>query len=210
MAKVKVYNLQGKEQGSVELTADIFDVEINPNVVHEVVEAQRANARQKTAHTKGRAEVRGGGKKPWRQKGTGRARHGSSRSPIWKGGGVTFGPRTERNFAKKVNKKTKRKALCMTLTDKVKENQFVVVDKIALSEIKTKAMIDALKKLPVDGNSALIVLPAQDQVVVKSVANIPKTKAIMADSLNVIDVLSHQYVVVSQDALDTIVKTYNA
>ena len=190
MAKVKVYNLAGKEIEQMELDPKIFEVAAKPSLVHQVIEVQRANARLKLAHTKTKGEVRGGGKKPWRQKGTGRARHGSIRSPLWKGGGITFGPRTEREFGKKINKKMRRKALFMTLSDKVKENNFIVVDNLALPEIKTKNFYAILKKLPMKGTfSTLVVLKNKDENINKSARNIKKVKTILADSLNVYDIL---------------------
>jgi len=192
----------------MDLDPQVFDVEINPNLVHQVVEVQSANARQNLAHTKTKGEVRGGGRKPWRQKGTGRARHGSIRSPLWKGGGVTFGPRNERVFAKKINKKMKNKALFMTLTDKVKENKFIVVDKLELPEIKTKKMATILHKLPIKGNSALVVLAAKDEIVTTSARNLPKIKTLLADSLNVIDILKFHYLLVDKSGIAKLIKTY--
>ncbi len=209
MVKVKVYNLEGKEIEEMKLDSAVFDVEINPNLVHQVVEAQKANARQNFAHTKNRAEVRGGGRKPWRQKGTGRARHGSIRSPIWKGGGITFGPRRERNFEKKINKKMKKKALFMTLTDKVNENTFVAVDKLELPEIKTKNLFNILNKLPLKkAKSILVILPEKNETVIKSAKNLPEVKTIIADSLNIIDILKHEYLLVDKSGVKKIIETY--
>jgi large subunit ribosomal protein L4 len=209
MLKVKVYNLAGKELEELKLDPEVFDVEIKPELVHQVVEIQQANARQNLAHTKGRAEVRGGGKKPWKQKGTGRARHGSSRSPIWVGGGVTFGPTKERNFSKKINKRMKRKALFMSLTDKVKENNFVVVDKIELPEIKTKDLVSIIKKLPnKDSKSNLIVLTNKDDKLTRSARNLQKTKVILADSLNVLDIIKYEYLMIDKEGVNKIIKTY--
>ncbi len=149
MPKVKYYNQQAEVLGEMELNPKIFDVKINPALVHQTVVAQMANMRQVLAHTKGRGEVRGGGKKPWRQKGTGRARHGSIRSPIWRGGGVTFGPTKERNFKKDINKKMKQKAMLMALSDKVSSKNLVILDKLTVDEFKTKkfnAIISAFEK----------------------------------------------------------------
>lgn len=209
MVKVKVYNLEGKEVEELKLDSSIFDVEIKPALVHQVVEVQRANARQKLAHAKTRSEVRGGGKKPWRQKGTGRARHGSIRSPLWIGGGATFGPSKEREFSKKINKKMKRKALFMTLTDKIKEKQLVVTDKLELAEIKTKELAKVLKKLPTkDAKSVLLVLSKKDDVIKKSTSNLPKTDVILADSLNVIDVLKYEYLLSDKAGIKKITETF--
>jgi len=209
MSKVKVYNLEGKEVEELKLDPAVFEIEINPNLVHQVVEIQQSNARQTLAHTKDRSEVRGGGKKPWRQKGTGRARHGSSRSPIWIGGGVTFGPRNERNFSKKINKKMKKKALFMTLSDKVKENNFVVVDDLKMEEVKTKQLKNIINKLPTkEAKSLLITLPAKNEVIVKSAKNLPKVKTILADSLNTLDMLKYEFVLIDKAGIKKIIETF--
>jgi large subunit ribosomal protein L4 len=209
MAKVKVYNLQGKETEELKLDSDIFDIKINPNLVYQVVEVQKNNARQNLAHTKTRAEVRGGGRKPWRQKGTGRARHGSTRSPIWVGGGVTFGPSIERNFAKKINKKMKRKALFMTLTDKLRENQLVVTDKLELAEIRTKELANILNKLPTkEAKSVLLVLDQKNEVISKSAKNLPKINIILANSLNIMDILKHDYLLIDKAGIKKITETF--
>lgn len=147
MPKIKVYNLAGNAVEEMELSPDIFSVPPKQDVLHQVALACLANRRGPYAHTKTKGEVRGGGKKPWKQKGTGRARHGSSRSPIWVGGGITFGPRSERDYTVKVNKKVKDKALCMLLTDKLKNNEIVVVDKFDLKEPKTKSFVEAAGNL---------------------------------------------------------------
>jgi len=209
MLKVSVYNLEGKEVEDIKLDPQVFAVEINQALIHQAVEAQRANARQTLAHAKGRAEVRGGGRKPWRQKGTGRARHGSTRSPIWKGGGVTFGPTNERNFAKKINKQMKRKAFFMSLTDKVKESNFIVVDKLEIPEVKTKKLSQILSNLIKDEKkSALLVLAKKDDIVAKSARNLPKTKTILADSLNLIDVLKYKYVIIDKEGVKKLIEVY--
>ncbi len=209
MAKVKVYNLEGKELEEIKLDSHIFDIDINPDLVHQVSEIQQANARLSLAHTKTRSEVSGGGKKPWKQKGTGRARHGSIRSPLWIGGGVTFGPRKERNFAKKINKKMKKKALFMILTDKVKENNFIVVDDLKLEKIKTKDLVNILKKLPFEAlKSILIVLSDKNENVMRSALNLPKINTILADSLNVIDTLKYNYLLIDKAGIKKIVDTY--
>jgi len=209
MAKVKVYNLEGKEVEELNLDPKVFAVKINPALVHQVVEIQQANARQNFAHTKDRSEVSGGGRKPWRQKGTGRARHGSIRSPIWAGGGVTFGPRKEREFAKKINKKMKRKALLMTLTDKVTDKNFIVVDKLQLAEAKTKKLAEIIGKLPLEvKKSLLLVMAVKDDVIIKSAKNLPKVKTILADSLNVVDVLKYNYLLIDKDGIKKVIETY--
>src|SRR3989338_7773386 len=147
MTKFPVYNVNGEKVSDVELNPDIFGVAIKPQLVQHAIVIQQANARQVLAHTKNRGEVAGGGRKPWRQKGTGRARHGSTRSPIWIGGGVTFGPRNERNFEKKINKKMKRKALLMALSTKVADSQLVIFDDLKMKEAKTKTMANAITKV---------------------------------------------------------------
>jgi large subunit ribosomal protein L4 len=211
--KVKVYNQEGKEVGQAELPAEIFDVAINEDLIHQAVVTQMANVRKVIAHTKDRSEVRGGGRKPWRQKGTGRARHGSIRSPIWRGGGVTFGPTKERVFAKKINKKMKRKALLMVLSSKVKDKEMVLLDKLELAEAKTKQMAEIINSLKTKikkdlDKGTLIVLSKTDQKITRAVRNIPKIKTIRADSLNVLDVLSHRYLLMPQGAIEVIKETY--
>lgn len=208
MIKAKVYNREGKEVGEKELNPAIFGVEMKEEVVHQAVVAQNANKRLVLAHTKDRSEVRGGGKKPWRQKGTGRARHGSIRSPIWKGGGITFGPTKDRNFQQKINKKARRKALFMCLSDKASEKGVVVLDKMEFPEIRTKEMAAMLKNLPIKGESVLIAMDKNDQNIVKSVSNVPGARAIMADSLNVVDVIGKKYFLVTEDGLKKMEETY--
>ncbi len=208
MAKVKVYNLEGKEAGELELAKEIFEVEGKEELVHQVVVAQNNNSRQNLAHTKIRSEVRGGGAKPWRQKGTGRARHGSRRSPIWKGGGVTFGPRKDINFSQKINKKMKNKALCMVLTNKVKEGKIIVLDKLELAEAKTKKLTELLNKLPIKNNSVLLSLAKKDDNVIKAAGNLEKVGVLSADSLNVVDLLGKNYLVVDKAAVEKIVEVY--
>lgn len=209
MLKVKVYNLEGKEIDELKLDSAIFGVEINPALVHQAVVAQQANARLTLAHTKTKGEVRGGGIKPWRQKGTGRARHGSRRSPIWIGGGITFGPRTDRNFSLKINRKMKRKALLMGLTDKVNEQKLIVVDKLELPEIKTKNLIKILNKLSGKKTATtLVVLAVKDEKILKSAQNLPKVKTILADSLNIVDVLQYQLMVIDKEGIKKLIATY--
>jgi len=210
---VKVYNQEGKEVGQADLPAEVFDVPMNKDLVHQAVVVQIASSRQVLAHTKDRSEARGGGAKPWRQKGTGRARHGSIRSPIWKGGGVTFGPTKERVFAKKINKKMKRKALLMVLSSKVRDKEMVLLDKLEIAEAKTKQMIEVINNLKTKlkkdlAKGALIVMSVSDQKIIRAIKNIPKIKTIRADSLNVVDVLSCRYLLMPQEAIEVIKKTY--
>lgn len=208
MTKINVYNLEGKVIGQQELNAGVFGVEIDPIVVQQAVLAQRANARRPWAHTKTRSEVRGGGKKPWAQKGTGRARQGSTRSPQWKGGGVAFGPRNDRNYAVSLPKSAKRSALRMVLTDKAAEERLILVESLDLPEIKTKKMAQALSKLPIKGKSTAIVYDAAAKNIQASARNIKQVKTLRADSLNVVDLMKAQTVVMSVNAAMQVTDLY--
>lgn len=205
---VAVYKIDGSTAGKMTLPEELFGVEVNPSVVHEAVVAQDANARTRYAQTKDRSEVRGGGRKPWKQKGTGRARHGSRRSPIWIGGGITFGPLAARNFAKKINKRAKRKALAMVLSDKVQENMFIIVDDMAFETPKTKLMQSMRAKLPGADRSALVVAEAENKAVGLVSRNLPKTSAVSSTSVNVRDLLASEYVIVSKAAVEEMIKHY--
>ena len=205
MANVAVYNMEGKEVDKIELNDSIFGVEINEHLVHVAVLQQLANKRQGTQKAKTRSEVRGGGRKPWRQKGTGHARQGSTRSPQWTGGGVVFAP-TPRDYSFKLNKKEKRAALKSALTSRVVENKFVVVDELKLDEIKTKKFVEVLKNLNVE--KALVVLNDMDEKVIASAANIPTVKTTQTNELNVFDVLKYDTVVVTKAAVATIEEVY--
>ena len=215
---VKVYNQKAEETGSIELPESVFNIKINEALVHQAMVAQMGNERQVLAHTKDRSEVRGGGKKPWAQKGTGRARAGSNRSPIWKGGGVTFGPRSERNFKKDINKKMKRKAICMVLSDKTNENKLLVLDKIEIKEFKTKKidlMIEKLeKKINKDNKdnkikrSALVINDKKDEKAKYSFRNISGVKLINLDNINILDLLKYRDLLISKDCVKKIEETY--
>ena len=205
MANVPVYNMEGKEVDKIELNESIFGVEINEHLVHMAVLQQLANKRQGTQKAKTRSEVRGGGRKPWRQKGTGHARQGSTRSPQWTGGGVVFAP-TPRDYSFKLNKKEKRAALKSALTSRVVENKFVVVDELKMDEIKTKKFAEVLKNLNVE--KALVVLNDMDEKVIASAANIPTVKTSQTNELNVFDVLKYDTVVVTKAAVATIEEVY--
>ena len=205
MANVAVYNMEGKEVDKIELNDSIFGVEINEHLVHMAVLQQLANKRQGTQKAKTRSEVRAGGRKPWRQKGTGHARQGSTRSPQWTGGGVVFAP-TPRDYSFKLNKKEKRAALKSALTSRVVENKFVVVDELKLDEIKTKKFVEVLKNLNVE--KALVVLNDMDEKVIASAANIPTVKTTQTNELNVFDVLKYDTVVVTKAAVATIEEVY--
>ena len=205
MSNVAVYNMEGKEVDKIELNDSIFGVEINEHLVHMAVLQQLANKRQGTQKAKTRSEVRGGGRKPWRQKGTGHARQGSTRSPQWTGGGVVFAP-TPRDYSFKLNKKEKRAALKSALTSRVVENKFVVVDELKMDEIKTKKFAEVLKNLNVE--KALVVLNDMDEKVIASAANIPTVKTSQINELNVFDVLKYDTVVVTKAAVATIEEVY--
>ena len=205
MANVAVYNMEGKEVDKIELNDSIFGVEINEHLVHMAVLQQLANKRQGTQKAKTRSEVRGGGRKPWRRKGTGHARQGSTRSPQWTGGGVVFAP-TPRDYSFKLNKKEKRAALKSALTSRVVENKFVVVDELKLDEIKTKKFVEVLKNLNVE--KALVILNDMDEKVIASAANIPTVKTTQTNELNVFDVLKYDTVVVTKAAVATIEEVY--
>lgn len=222
--KIIVYNIEGKEVGNTLLPKEIFDVKMNSDLVHQVAVSQMANQRQGSAHTKDRSEVRGGGKKPWRQKGTGRARSGSSRSPIWKGGGVTFGPRNDKNYKKDIPRKIRRKALFMVLSQKFKENLLVVLDELKLDKSPkenlrfptgqaktklTKSMAEIIKKLPFQEKSCLIVLPGYDKKIILAARNIPKISTSEARNLNVLDLLNFKYLLMSKDAIKAIKETFS-
>lgn len=205
--KVKLYDKSGKSTEEILLVKEIFEVETNLDLLHQVITSQSSNRRRVIAHTKGRGEVRGGGKKPWRQKGTGRARAGSRRSPIWKGGGTTFGPTKERNFKKKINKKVGRKALFMALSQKAKDNFIFVLDDLKLENYKTKLMVDVLKNLKITG-STLLITPKTDQNIVKAGRNIPKFRTIEANKLNALDLLAVKNIILPKESLKIIKETF--
>ena len=205
MAKVAVYNMEGKEVGSMDLNDAVFGVEVNEHLVHMAVLQQLANNRQGPQKAKTRSEVRGGRRKPWRQKGTGHARQGSIRAPQWKGGGVVFAP-VPRDYSFKLNKKEKRAALKSVLTSRVQENKFIVVDELKMDEIKTKTFKGVLDNL--NAEKALVVLNDMDANVIASAKNIPTVKTTQTNELNVFDVLKYNTVVVTKDAVATIEEVY--
>ena len=205
MANISVFNIEGKEVGSIELNDAVFGVNVNEHLVHMAVVAQLANKRQGTQKAKTRSEVSGGGRKPWKQKGTGHARQGSTRSPQWKGGGVVFTP-TPRDYTINLNKKEKRIALKSALTSRVLENKFIVVDDFAMSEIKTKKMQQTLNNLNV--KKALVVCAENEKNTVLSVRNIYGVKAASPKTINVYDILKYNTVVASKDAVKTIEEVY--
>lgn len=221
--KTIVYNQNGEKVEEIDLPKEIFDVKINPDLTYQVAVSLMANQRRIIAHTKDRSEVRGGGRKPWRQKGTGRARHGSRRSPLWKGGGVTFGPTKNRVFKKKINKKMKRKALLMVLSAKVKNNLLILLDKIKLEKAPvvetsfttgqaktklTKSMVEIFRKLPCKAKSSIVALPAMDKNIILAARNVPEVKVVQARDLNVLDLLSFEYLIMPKEAIKIMKETF--
>lgn len=206
MPKVSVYNILGEVVSEMELSPKLFDSEINEAVMHEVVVAHLAAKRQGTASTKSRGEVRGGGRKPWRQKGTGRARHGTTRSPIWVGGAITFGPKP-RTYGYTMPKKVRRLAMYSALSSKVKGNNLIVVDQLNLEVPKTKEIVNMLNNLKVEGK-ALIVTATPDSVVYKSAKNLQGVHTAIADSINVYDLLKYTTVVMTKDAVNKVEEVF--
>ena len=205
MANVSVYNIEGKEVGSIELNDAVFGVEVNEHLVHMAVVNQLANNRQGTQSAKTRSEVSGGGRKPWRQKGTGHARQGSTRSPQWTGGGVVFAPKP-RDYSFKMNKKEKRAALCSALSSKVAESQIIVLDEFKLDEIKTKKFVEVMNNLKVD--KALVVIEGENKNVVLSGRNIPTVKVSATNEINTYDVLKYETLVVTKAAVEKLEEVY--
>jgi large subunit ribosomal protein L4 len=210
--KTSLYNQKGENVGEVDLNPKIFEVKPNEHLLAEAVRIQQANSRKGTSNTKTRGEVSGGGKKPWKQKGTGRARAGSTRSPIWRHGGITFGPRSNRNWELKINKKAKTQALFMSLSDKAKDNQLIVIDQIALENPKTKefaAMLkglsSSLKKL---GKKQMLIVPKKDDTLSRATSNLKSVNTVLATSLNLIDVITASSILVLKSSLPVIEKTY--
>jgi len=228
--KVKVYNQEGEIVGDEELSETVFNIPRNIPLLHQVMVAQTASKRQVLAHTKDRSEVRGGGKKPWRQKGTGRARAGSSRSPIWIGGGVTFGPTKDRNFKKKINQKMRQKAILMVLSDRLREASLAVIDKMIASEFKTKTIDDFIKRIEAKvfvktkiaakdkkdkkagqktKRSILIINDAKDEKLIYSTKNLAGVKLINLENINIIDLLKYKNYIMTIAAVKKIEARYN-
>ena len=205
MANVSVYNIEGKEVGSIELNDAVFGVEVNEHLVHMAVVNQLANNRQGTQSAKTRSEVSGGGRKPWRQKGPGHARQGSTRSPQWTGGGVVFAPKP-RDYSFKMNKKEKRAALCSALSSKVAESQIIVLDEFKLDEIKTKKFVEVMNNLK--ASKALVVLEGENKNVVLSGRNIPTVKVTATNEINTYDVLKYETLVVTKAAVEKLEEVY--
>ena len=205
MATVSVYNMEGNEVGTIDLNDAVFGVDVNEHLVHTAVVAQLANKRQGTQKAKTRSEVSGGGRKPWRQKGTGHARQGSTRAPQWTGGGVVFAP-TPRDYTIRLNKKEKRLALKSALTSRVLENKLIVVDELKFDEVKTKNFANVMNNLK--ASKALVVLNENDANVVLSARNIPTVKTALTNTINVFDILKYNTVIVTKAAVATIEEVY--
>ncbi|MBI4252929.1 50S ribosomal protein L4 [Candidatus Uhrbacteria bacterium] len=210
-----VYNQEGAVISKKELPGDIFNIPVKEELVHFAVTVQQSRTRAGTSATKTRGEVRGGGKKPWKQKGTGRARHGSIRSPLWKGGGVVFGPRTARNWVLRINKKVKKKALRMVLSDKARSGSLVILDALELPNAKTKDAVAALSRLPLTGTQGLkrgrvgVVIPRNAPALSRSMRNVPKTMLLSPSRLNVVDFLKCQKLVIPLKSLDEMIEILN-
>ena len=207
--KANVYNQKGEKTGEVSLPKEIFGVSLNSDLVHQVAVSQMANRRRVIANTKGRGDVRGGGAKPWRQKGTGRARAGSNRSPIWRGGGITFGPTNEKKFEKKIPLKMKRKALFMVLSKKLEDNLLIILDKLQIQGKKTKNIAEILKNLPCRNENCLIGLPQYDNNIILASRNIPEVSVKEVRNLNVLDLLSVKYLLIEKDSIKAIKETFS-
>lgn len=205
MAKVSVYNMKGDEVGNIELNDEIFGADVNEHLIYMAVKQQLANRRQGTQKAKTRSEVSGGGRKPWRQKGTGHARQGSIRSPQWKGGGVVFAPQP-RDYSFKMNRKEKQAAICSALTTKLNENKLIVLDEFKLGEIKTKAAKKVLEDIK--ANKALIILGEKEENVILSARNLESVATTLTNSISVYDILNHDSLVITKDAVSKIEEVY--
>ncbi|HOX60940.1 MAG TPA: 50S ribosomal protein L4 [Candidatus Magasanikbacteria bacterium] len=201
MAKTILYKESGEQNGEIQLNDAVFGVKPKKSVIHQVYLALMANAREPWAHTKNRGEVRGGGRKPWKQKGTGRARHGSTRSPIWVGGGITFGPRSDRNYKQKINKKMNRLAVKMLFSDKVFDEKFVVLEDLKLTG-KTRELSDLRAKLPGTGRNTLVLLPKLEETTKRAVGNLSKLDFMRAVDASVVDLMHHQYVITTKKGIE--------
>jgi len=216
--KLNVYNQAASKAGTVELSEKVFGLKVNESLVHQAMVTQMGNERQVLAHTKDRSEVRGGGRKPWRQKGTGRARVGSSRSPLWIGGGVTFGPTKDRNFKKKINRKMKQQAICMVLSDRVSNDSLVILDKLDVKEYKTKTINEIFKNIESKvlskqndkkaKRSILIINDDKGEEFKYSVRNLAGIKNINLENINIIDLLNHQNLIVTENAVKKLEALY--
>ena len=213
MSKIDVYNIKGEKTETIALPKEIFEVDSNPDLIHQIVVSQMSNKRQGTAHAKTISEVSGGGRKPWRQKGTGRARHGSIRSPIWRGGGVTFGPRNTKIFKKTVPKKMRRKALFMLFSIKAKEQNLIILDKIAFEQSKTSLAATCFNNLRTkidyfEKGKVLVGLPEKDINTIRAISNLPDIKTIQAKDLNPLDLISSKYLILAKESIKVIKETF--
>jgi len=206
--EVSIYNQQGEETGKINLASKIFGIKIKPELIHWVATMMQANLRQSSAHTKTRGEVRGGGKKPWRQKGTGRARAGSIRSPLWRGGGIIFGPRKNKVYKKKINKKVKRLALKMALSDKAANKKIIILENLELEKPKTKIIEKILNHLPLKKEKIYLVLEKRDPKIILSTSNLSYLKTTIASNLNFLDLLKSKYLLTTKKAIKEIEKIY--
>jgi large subunit ribosomal protein L4 len=208
MAKVSIYNLKGEKVEKLDLSDVVFGVKNNDDLIHQILTATTANQRKTLAHTKNRGERAGSGIKPWRQKGTGRARVGSVRTPVWKKGGVVFGPRKDRNFSQKINKKMNTLAIKMVLSGKLKDEEMIIVDKLEITEKKTKFMATAMKKLKIKGKTLIAFSEKEKQERLFS-RNLEKVKNILTNQLNVADMLNNKYLLMSKESVKYLEKKYN-
>lgn len=206
--KIPLYNHEGRQVREMELPEGMFGVPFNSALVHQVTRAQAANRRQGTAHTKDRSEVSGGGRKPWRQKGTGRARHGSSRSPLWEGGGVTFGPRATKGYEQRIPKKMRRKALFMVLSEKLRRGLLTLVEDVPMAKPDTKLVTKMLSLFPASAKGATLVLPDMQESLLLSARNVPRVGAMQATDLNALDLLKKRSVILFSGCLPVIEKTF--
>ena len=206
--KIDIQNQKGEKIGTMELPKEIFEVEASLSLLHQAVVAQMSNMRTNIAHTKDRSEVRGGGRKPWRQKGTGRARHGSRRSPIWVGGGVTFGPTKYRNFSKKINIKMKQKAILAALSGKAKDSELVILDKLELTAPKTKEMAAVVGAVVPGAKTAFLMISDRNESIARAARNIDKFKMGSILNINILDIVNHKYLVLTQDTVEALKKKY--
>lgn len=197
--EAKVYNNKGEEKGKLKLSDKVFGLSWNSDLVRQVFLSERANSRKVIAHTKDRSEVSGGGKKPWQQKGTGRARHGSSRSPIWVGGGITHGPRKDRDYSEKINKKARRKAILTILSQKQKDGEILFLEDLKVADSKTKNANAIIKKLPIGDATALVILPKKDEGTWRAFRNLKNISLAEARNITTTDLLSNKFLIISED-----------
>lgn len=210
MAKISVYNLKGEEIEKIDISEEVFGLPSNDTLIHQVYVAIMANIRGVYAHTKTRGEVSGSGKKPWKQKGTGRARVGSLRNPAWRSGGIVFGPRNTRNFLQKINQKMRRKAVMTALSEKVRSEKLIVVENFSFAENKTKLVAQSLQSLKLTGKSIMTGLSVHEKHVEKAGRNIPRLSHILAHNVNVADLMNNQYFMVSKESLQSLEKKFLA